>query len=581
MIGALWYLIWRGFATRGARLLTRIRQPRYAIAILFGVLWLLFVFVQPFGPPPTPRLPSGIPIATGLNPTASGLIGVTLGITVILWWLRGGVATALAFQPAEAHFLFPAPIPRRVLIAYRIVRSQIVLLINALIWMGLVRRWGVSLSPLERYASAWVFFSFLSLHRLATALVQTEPVIGARRAILYVGRTLAGAAAVALVASALPVIGTFSTQGAVAGFAALQSAVAHPPASYALALFRTVTAPISAPSQAVWQHAFLVGLAIVFVHVAWILAMDVEFEEAAVAASVDLARRVAAVRSRRGGMALLKPGKIKRTTRLPLSPTGPAVLAIVWKNTIGFLRSEGVRSLFFFVSLMAVMPIVIRFLPARSGTDALELGLIGLMPGFFLMFMTFMVGPRLLRHDLRYDLLSLSVIKTYPLRGLDIVAGELVSPTVALTAVHVVAVLVVALASPPAFRAAIGTTHVLMAVLVAPMVFLALNSANLTIQNGAALMFPAWVRLGPDSGGVETIGQNLLFTIGAMIVLMVSVFIPVLWGAIAWGITRPFIGEWSLAAGTVAGAAALFTEVGFMVVRLGKVLERTEPSAVG
>ena len=43
---------------------------------------------------------------------------------------------------------------------------------------------------------------------------------------------------------------------------------------------------------------------------------------------------------------------------------------------------------------------------------------------------------------------------------------------------------------------------------------LALNGALLTIQNGIAVLFPAWIRLGPAvSTGVEALGQNVLATV--------------------------------------------------------------------
>ena len=47
---------------------------------------------------------------------------------------------------------------------------------------------------------------------------------------------------------------------------------------------------------------------------------------------------------------------------------------------------------------------------------------------------------------------------------------------------------------------------------------LALNGALLTIQNGMAVLFPAWMRLGPAvTTGVEALGQNLLATMASVL----------------------------------------------------------------
>jgi hypothetical protein len=354
-----------------------------------------------------------------------------------------------------------------------------------------------------------------------------------------------------------------------------------PPASYALAPVRLIMGPVSAASPAAWRPAFGIAVAVIVLHVVWVLSMNVEFEEIAVSATTDLARRLTALRSRRvAGAASVRPLKVKRTTRIPLSPTGPPSVAIVWKNTLALFRSEGVRSLILVVGLVGLSPVVLRFMPSGSD-DPFDTGMIALTPGIFLVAMTFIVGPRLFRNDLRQDLLSLSVLKSYPLRGSHIVAAELISPALGLTTIHLGAMLVALLTATPAFRAEIGLTRVVAVTLMAPLCFAALNVANLAIQNGAALLFPAWVRLGPDSGGVEAIGQNLLFTLAAMVVLVLSLLLPLVVGGLVYAILRAFLGDWALAAAGFAGAIALLAEVSWMVVRLGRVFEQTEPSAVG
>ena len=238
--GALGFLIVRSTRNRLAQQLARVRNPRYAIAAVVGVLYVLLVFVQPGSTPP-PRPASS-------NLVVGQLAGLGLGFTMILWWLGRGssVRAALAFQPAEVQLLFSAPLSRRQLLGYKIARGQLLLLVSCLFWAFLIRRWGVSQSPLFRYWTAWGVFSVLSLHRMAAALVMVEPVRGARRVALWLGRTLAAGAVIAVmvgIGRVLPQLGQLLSPEAIK---ALGAALRAPPAGYALAPFRLIVAPLYA-----------------------------------------------------------------------------------------------------------------------------------------------------------------------------------------------------------------------------------------------------------------------------------------------------------------------------------------------
>src|SRR5205085_1044679 len=95
-------------------------------------------------------------------------------ITLMGSWVLGSDATALAFTQAEVSLLFPAPLSRRALIGYKLFRAQIAVLINALIWVFVLRRGGTALNPMLRALSLWMMFSTLNLHRLGSALVRSS-----------------------------------------------------------------------------------------------------------------------------------------------------------------------------------------------------------------------------------------------------------------------------------------------------------------------------------------------------------------------------------------------------------------------
>ena len=99
-------------------------------------------------------------------------------------------------------------------------------------------------------------------------------------------------------------------------------------------------------------------------------------------------------------------------------------MALAWKNLAAFVRL-GVSLRFLFVGLMMVGSAVVTVLGGnRRGPAAEVIGTLLLMfAGLVTVF-----GPLLWRFDLRRDLAMLDVLKVYPLRGTEIVAGELLAP---------------------------------------------------------------------------------------------------------------------------------------------------------
>jgi hypothetical protein len=119
-------------------------------------------------------------------------------------------------------------------------------------------------------------------------------------------------------------------------------------------------------------------------------------------------------------------------------------------------------------------------------------------------------------------------------------------------------------------------------VLAAALVFLpAINFLAMLIQNGAALLLPAWVRVGPDRPiGVEALGHNMLVMSGFVAILAVLLVPPAaLAGAIFLGL-EPVSGWW--AAAPAAGGALVITalEARLLLSRLGRMFETTDPSSV-
>jgi hypothetical protein len=111
----------------------------------------------------------------------------------------------------------------------------------------------------------------------------------------------------------------------------------------------------------------------------------------------------------------------------------------------------------------------------------------------------------------------------------------------------------------------------------APFAALSLNAALITIQNGMAVLFPAWMRLGTGvSTGVEALGQNVLAMVAHFFTLGIALLVPTLVGwisASALHQSRPV----TITVATIVAAALLSSETYAAIRFLGRALGRVEP----
>jgi hypothetical protein len=110
----------------------------------------------------------------------------------------------------------------------------------------------------------------------------------------------------------------------------------------------------------------------------------------------------------------------------------------------------------------------------------------------------------------------------------------------------------------------------------------AINLLGMLIQNGAALLYPAWVHLGSGrAAGVEALGQNLLMVIAFVALLSVTLLLPVTIGGGLYLLLRSGIGDWALIPAALAALGIMAFEAALMLDWLGGIFERTDPSAAG
>jgi hypothetical protein len=339
-------------------------------------------------------------------------------------------------------------------------------------------------------------------------------------------------------------------------------------AGIALWPFRAVARLPLARSAGAFFAALPAVLAIAGGNFLWVLRSDAAFEEA----SAELSERIA---QRRGRQAP------KRARRMPtpfaLALSGRPETAVLWKNLILLGRYASLRTLVVLLPLTVSLGVVMS--ASSRHEDRLELTAVLCLS---LAFMMVVMGPMMVRNDLRQDLASLVVLKTWPVRGAALVRGEVLAPVLVLSGVVWVLIagaaslssrlILDALYAPAAGR----LTAALAAMLLAP----AIIATQVVAQNGLAVMFPAWVSIGPSRQGTDVMGQRLIVMAGMLLVLVVAIVPAALLGGLAAWLLYLVTATIPLLIPAAVATAVLLVECLLATEAIGYVLDRTDIAAV-
>jgi hypothetical protein len=191
-----------------------------------------------------------------------------------------------------------------------------------------------------------------------------------------------------------------------------------------------------------------------------------------------------------------------------------------------------------------------------------------------------LLGGRMIRNDLRHDMLNLPLLKSLPVSGGELVLAEVASAALPLAAAQVLLLIVAYAASLFVTTQAVAAPMRFALLVSGPFALLAINAALLTIHNGIAVLFPSWIRLGPTvSGGVEALGQNALSFIGSILTLGLGLLVPTFAAGVVYSVLRDQQ-AFAAAAAVVTGAVVLGAETYAVVLGLGRAFDRSEPLAV-
>jgi len=180
------------------------------------------------------------------------------------------------------------------------------------------------------------------------------------------------------------------------------------------------------------------------------------------------------------------------------------------------------------------------------------------------------------------DLVNADILKTYPLRGWQVVLGEMLTPVAILSVVFWIALLTIYLSMPgdtfaripPGLRCGLALG---VAVLAPPLI-----AIQVLMPNAATVLFPAWVHVTRDQAekGIEVLGQRLIFVAGQLLVMALALLPALLVGGLVFIIVKLIAGY---AIGSAMAAIAMSVLLGFeawLGIRwLGNRFERLDISS--
>jgi hypothetical protein len=574
MIAALFYLQYHSFRNRLVSRFKRLKQPKYLVGALMGGFYFYGYFYryifQGFGRQP------------GMNLAVSSehrllfeLMGaLALFVIVLLAWLVPHERAALAFTEAEVAFLFPAPVARRTLIYFKLLRSQMGIFFTTFIFTLFSRRFGGS--AWIHALGWWLILSTLNLHFLGSSFARTllldHGISNRLRRLLVFGLVTVMAGSVWCWARrTLPEPGSADTANLNAILDYAQRVLTAGPALYLLYPFRLMVRPFLAPDAAAFFAALAPALLLFLLHYLWVVYSDVAFEEASVAASQKLAVRIAAMRA--GNWRGAKKNQKARRPWFRLAATGPPVTALLWKNLLGVGQVFSVRLWISIIIVAAVLGVSLANIGHDRNLSVMAAMLIAVVLSYSLL-----LGPQLLRLDFRSDLPLADILKTFPMRGWQIALGEILAPVAVLVVLQWLLLLIGAglLIYLPGKQAVLFLAIALGAAFLLPV----LDLIVLLIPNAAVLLFPSWIQTGKDGPrGIEATGQRLIFAVGQLFVLLLALLPAALAFVGVLFLLKLALGyAAAVPCAALAATVILAVEAGFGVMLLGKLFERFDVS---
>ena len=550
--------------------LARLKEPRYLVGSIFGIAYITYFAILRNPGFSRGRGAAAANFARVAGPMELGGALLLLVLAALVWVLPSA-RSPLRFSPSEIQFLFPAPITRRQLLQYRLLRAQLGLLFGSVMATVFMRP--------TSFSNSWKFVTGLWLILMTSRIYFTGVSLyreGLRQ------RGIAGIAkwapvAIACGAAAIvfaTIYGDWSSLSAAGApqsfFNGLDRIVSSGPVGWILLPFRSLTRVPLATTTAAYLMALPGALVVLIINYLWVLSTDTAFEENA--------SLIAEKRPGESPVSLQPRVKGAAATPFKLAPTGRLETAIVWKNLIMVGRYASLRMLLRLAPMVISLGLIASIASRQNGIATVAAGICLVLTAI-----TVLMGPMISRNDLRRDLGNLAMLKAWPLSGATLLRGEILSPAVMLTST---AWLLILGAASLAGNLRAGFLQPLVhdrfsygtaALVLAPGLIL----AELTVLNGLAVLFPAWIATGATrSRGVEAMGQRLFTTAGVLVTLVFALVPATMVAGIVGGVIYFASGALLVVIPSVVITCMLVLECFVVIELLGRVLDRTDVSAV-
>ena len=160
----LLYLAWWSLRGRVVGWLRLMKQPKYLVGTLAGVAWMgLFALRPVLRANRRARLGERFADIAEWLPAVETIAALMLLIFLSLWWLWPFGKAMIELTETELHLLLPAPVRRRHIIQYAVLRSQWGILFGCLI-ISFFSAGGSLMALVWRFASVWLLLTLWNLH---------------------------------------------------------------------------------------------------------------------------------------------------------------------------------------------------------------------------------------------------------------------------------------------------------------------------------------------------------------------------------------------------------------------------------
>jgi hypothetical protein len=562
MMRAFVFVTVRSFRNRIVSRLKRLRNVRYLLSFLAGLAYFWFFALRHMFGGRSPVRHMGLPTSELFVDLAAVLV---LSMMVLAWALPKQSA-GLTFSEAEIQFLFPAPLTRRQLLLYKILRAQPQVFISATVMSVVIFRGAKFIGVWACFVALSIYFTFVALGRarlklLGVGFLVRLPAIAAAAAGLWVllWRTVDVAAFRGMGASLRP------------GRVPDLPPFFHGPVADAILFvprfFGHAVLPASI-AQLLAACGILLAMALLFFELA--ARTNVAVEEASIHASQKWAARRARLNEQRIGKYVTFP-RIPPPFRIP-ARARPEV-AIYWKNVTAGLR---ISSPWLLIMAVCALYFLGQSYYSSDASVRMMLAMLSLMLAGTFPFL----GSTVFTQDMRLDLPRIELLKSYPISGERLVAAEIAGP---LTFVALVELMLLSTAAIILHGADLSRKMQFLAsaefVVIALILATPVCAAQLLIRNAVPILLPGWALRAPDEQrGFVVMGQRLVTMAGNLLVLLfvllpaACIVVPGLLMARFWfGGSIPLV-----ALTTVLAAGLLFFEVWLGIRFLGHQFEKID-----